>query len=120
MDTEPHLRKFEKELSSGTVALTLLAVLQNSDSPMYGYQIAKQFEQTEGGALAGKHSALYPVLRNLSAAELLDSYVEPSDAGPARRYYRINSYGAAVLAEWTKSWNATRASVDMILKGESQ
>ena len=98
MDTEPHLRKFQKELSAGTVALVLLAVLARAEEPLYGYQIAKQLEQ-RGGALAGKQSALYPVLRNLHAAGLLDSHTEPSVAGPPRRYYRITGLGRAVRSK---------------------
>src|SRR3546814_6584969 len=80
------LRKFQKELSGGTVALVLLAVLEAAREPMYGYQIAKRLERFGDGVLSGKQSALYPVLRNLGAAGLLDSHVEPSMSGPPRRY----------------------------------
>src|SRR5687767_812408 len=117
MDTDPHLRKFQKELSAGTVALVLLSVLERAREPMYGYAIAKQLEQAGEGALAGKQSGLYPVLRNLHAAGLLDSHVEPSVAGPPRRYYAITPDGRAVLAAWTAEWSATRAFVDAVLKG---
>lgn len=114
VDTEPHLRKFQKELSAGTVSLVLLAVLGQSREPLYGYQIAKRLEAS-GGALGGKLSALYPVLRNLAEAGLLDSYVEPSIAGPPRRYYRITVAGREVLAAWRQSWVATRDAVDAVL-----
>ena len=111
-------RKFEKELSSGTVSLVLLAVLGRASEPLYGYQIAKALE-AGGGVLAGKQSALYPVLRNLEAAGLLDSHIEPSVAGPPRRYYRINPDGRQVLAQWTAAWNTTRDSVQTLLQGQS-
>ena len=111
------LRKFQKELSAGTVSLALLAVLAASGEPMYGYQIAKTLERFGEGALAGKQSALYPVLRNLQAAGLLDSFVEPSDAGPPRRYYRITGAGHAALRDWAAAWRATRDSVDAVLEG---
>jgi PadR family transcriptional regulator PadR len=114
-ETELHLRKFQKELSAGTVSLVLLAVLGRSDEPMYGYQISKELEGS-AGVLGDKQSALYPVLRNLSAAGLLDSHIEPSDAGPPRRYYRINRLGRRVLDEWSQTWNDTRRFVDRILK----
>jgi PadR family transcriptional regulator PadR len=115
-DTEPHLKKFEKELAAGTVSLVLLSVLAAAREPLYGYQIAKTLEQNAGGVLAGKQSALYPVLRNLSAAGLLDTHVEPSVAGPPRRYYRITPLGRRVLREWTDAWNETRRFVDATLK----
>jgi len=114
---DPQLRKFQKELSAGTVSLALLAVLAASGEPMYGYQIAKTLERFGEGVLSGKQSALYPVLRNLQAAGLLDSFVEPSDAGPPRRYYRITAAGRDTLHAWAAAWRATRDSVDSVLEG---
>ena len=111
-----HLKKFQKELSAGTVSLALLAVLARAGEPLYGYLIAKQLERVGDGVLSGKQSALYPVLRNLSAAELLDTFVEPSEAGPPRRYYRITPLGRKVLREWTDAWHSTQRYVDSILK----
>ncbi len=112
---EQQLRKFQKELSAGTVSLALLAVLGAAIEPMYGYQIAKRLEQVGEGVLAGKQSALYPVLRNLESSGLLDSHVEPSMAGPPRRYYRITDAGREVLLAWIAAWGATRDSVDSVL-----
>jgi PadR family transcriptional regulator PadR len=116
---ESQSRKFQKELSAGTVSLALLAVLGAAPDPMYGYQIAKRLEQVGDGVLAGKQSALYPVLRNLEAAGLLESHVEPSVAGPPRRYYRITASGVDVLQAWTAAWTATRDSLDSVLSGTS-
>jgi PadR family transcriptional regulator PadR len=115
--TEPHLRKFQKELAAGTVALVLLSVLGRSERPLYGYEIAKRLERETEAPVAGKQSALYPVLRNLHAAGLLDSHVEPSVAGPPRRYYQATALGRAVLAEWMQAWHSTRAFVDDALAG---
>lgn len=115
-ETDAHLKKFEKELAAGTVSLVLLAVLAAAREPLYGYQIAKRLEQDAGGVLVGKQSALYPVLRNLSAAELLDTFTQPSETGPPRRYYRITPLGRRVLRDWTGAWNSTRSFVDSILK----
>ena len=119
-DAELQLRKFHKELSAGTVSLALLAVLGASDAPMYGYLIAKRLEREGGGVLAGKQSALYPVLRNLEGGGLLESHLAPSDSGPPRRYYRITAAGRAALAQWADAWRATRDSVDSVLEGVPQ
>jgi len=116
-EADAHLKKFQKELSAGTVSLALLAVLASAGEPMYGYLIAKQLERIGGGVLAGKQSALYPVLRNLENAGLLESFVEPSIAGPPRRYYRITDAGRHSLQAWARAWHATRDSVDSVLTG---
>jgi len=117
-DTELHLRKFQKELSSGLAALVLLTVLARADQPLYGYQIAKELEGKGEGALAGKQSALYPVLRNLHSKGLLESFVEPSVAGPPRRYYHITPLGREVLGAWSTEWRQTRDFVEMIVTGD--
>lgn len=114
------LRKFQKELSAGTVSLVLLAVLAQAEEPLYGYLIAKRLERVGEGVLAGKQSALYPVLRNLEGAGLLQSEVEPSMSGPPRRYYRITATGRQCLAQWSAAWRATRDSVDSVLEGSSE
>lgn len=114
--TDTHLRKFQKELATGIVALVLLAVLAQAEQPLYGYQIAKRLERG-GGALGGKLSALYPVLRNLDAAGLVESFVEPSVSGPPRRYYRITGQGRSTLAEWSATWAETRDFVDATVEG---
>lgn len=114
---DTQLKKFQKELSAGTVSLALLAVLARAEEPMYGYLIAKKLERIGDGVLSGKQSALYPVLRNLEGAGLLDSFVEPSMTGPPRRYYRITEAGRAALREWAAAWRATRDSVDSVLEG---
>ncbi|WP_305804506.1 PadR family transcriptional regulator [Stenotrophomonas sp. YIM B06876] len=116
-EIEAHLKKFQKELSTGTVSLALMAVLAKAGEPMYGYLIAKELERVGEGVLSGKQSALYPVLRNLEAAGLLESHVEPSVAGPPRRYYRINENGRDALRQWVAAWRATRNSVDSVLEG---
>jgi PadR family transcriptional regulator PadR len=116
MDDDALMRKFRKELNGGTVALVLLAILDHSDEPMYGYQIAKQLEGVEEDADIFKQGTLYPVLRNLAAAGLLDSRVEPSTAGPPRRYYNITPRGREMLAEWKRAWMTTRDLVDALLQ----
>lgn len=113
---EALLRKFQRELSAGTVSLALLAVVAAAAEPMYGYQIAKRLESLDG-VLSGKQSALYPVLRNLEGNGLLESFVEPSMSGPPRRYYRITAAGRTALGDWSAAWRATRDSVDTVLKG---
>jgi PadR family transcriptional regulator PadR len=111
------IRKFQKELNSGTAALVLLRVLDRADNPMYGYQIAKLIETDTGNVPIMKQGALYPVLRSLESGGLLVSEVEPSVSGPPRRYYRITELGRSTLAQWTDIWNQTKEFVDTVLKG---
>lgn len=105
-------RKFQRELSAGLTALVLLAVLAEAGEDLYGYEIARRLAGEHEGAGPFKLGALYPVLRNLSAAGLLSSRVVPSYAGPPRRYYRITPLGREALAAWRATWISTRDFVD--------
>lgn len=110
-------RKFRKELSSGTVALVLLSVLDRGNEPMYGYQIAKLVGAGDADTPMGKQGAIYPVLRSLERSGLLQSKVEPSTSGPPRRYYHTTQFGRETLEQWTGIWEQTKSFVDNMLEG---
>ena len=105
-------QKFQRELNAGLVGLVLLAVLNQAEEDLYGYQIAKRLQQLADGSSPVKQGALYPVLRQLSANGLLASRIVPSYSGPPRRYYRITDAGRRTLAEWRDIWHSTRDFVD--------
>jgi PadR family transcriptional regulator, regulatory protein PadR len=109
-------KKFQKDLNGGLVGLVLLAVLAQSTDDLYGYEIAKRLASANEGIAIFKEGTIYPVLRALSAANLLTSRIVPSYAGPARRYYRITDQGRIVLAEWTAIWAGTRSFVDRFIE----
>jgi PadR family transcriptional regulator PadR len=116
IDLDVLTRKFQKELNAGTTALVLLALLARRGDPLYGYEIAKQLADADPELALGKQGALYPVLRALAEEGLLESWVEPSVAGPPRRYYRITTDGRNALAEWSRVWRRTRRLVDSMVK----
>ena len=111
-------RKFQKDLNGGLVGLVLLAVLAESDEDLYGYEIAKRLAIANEGTSIFKEGTIYPVLRALSAGELLTSRIVPSYSGPPRRYYRITPQGRQVLREWKAIWATTRDFVDRFTEPE--
>lgn len=110
-------KKFQKELNAGTVALVLLGVLARTIEPLYGYQIAKQIEESGEDVSMMKQGSLYPVLRSLERSRLLESWVEPSASGPPRRYYRITDTGRATLDQWIDIWQHNKTFVEGVLRG---
>jgi PadR family transcriptional regulator PadR len=114
LDVEGLVRKFQKELNAGLIALVLLSVLERAQEDLYGYQIAKRLQGMSDGGSPMKQGALYPVLRTLSAHGLLASRVVPSYAGPPRRYYRITAAGRETLVRWLSVWTTTRDFVDAV------
>ena len=111
-------KKFQKEITAGIASLTLLKVMERSQEPMYGYQIAKMVEPADDREPMIKQGALYPVLRSLEKNGLLTSSVEPSVSGPPRRYYTITEMGKDTLERWVSIWHNAKSFVDQILEGE--
>jgi PadR family transcriptional regulator, regulatory protein PadR len=109
-------KKFQKDLNGGLVGLVLLAVLNRSAEDLYGYEIAKRLANANEGMSIFKEGTIYPVLRAMSAGNLLTSRIVPSYSGPPRRYYRITDQGRSVLAEWTAIWAGTRSFVDRFIE----
>ncbi len=116
-DSPALTRKFQKELNAGIASLVLLSVLDNSEEPMYGYQIAKLLDDYSGDVSFMKQGALYPVLRQLESSGLLQSTVEPSVSGPPRRYYEITTDGKETLVIWQGVWKQMKSFVDKAIKG---
>ena len=117
IDSATLTKKFQKEMNAGIASLVLLSVLQKSAEPMYGYQIAKLFEEYSGDASFMKQGALYPVLHSLESSGLLESKVEPSVSGPPRRYYEITVEGSQMLVIWQGVWKQMKSFVDRAIKG---
>ena len=117
VDSPTLTKKFQKELNAGIASLVLLSVLDNSEEPMYGYQIAKLLDDYSGEASFMKQGALYPVLRQLESSGLLQSTVEPSVSGPPRRYYVITAEGKETLLVWQGVWKQMKSFVDKAIKG---
>lgn len=117
VDSPTLTKKFQKELNAGIASLVMLSVLDNSEEPMYGYQIAKLLDDYSGETAFMKQGALYPVLRQLENSGLLESKVEPSVSGPPRRYYEITSEGKETLVVWQGVWKQMKSFVDKAIKG---
>jgi PadR family transcriptional regulator PadR len=120
MKTDTSDRRFQKQLNSGATALALLGLLSRAKRPTYGYEIAKHLEKLCGGELPMNQGALYPVLRALEQQGFLSSYVEPSVAGPARKYYSITSAGRGAVKRWTATWQNTIQFVNSVLEGSDE
>jgi PadR family transcriptional regulator PadR len=113
---DPVLRKFQRELNSGSLSLAMLALLEQAGEPLYGYDFAKRLQSSSPDGLPVKKGTLYPLLRSMERSGLLVSSVEPSVSGPPRKYYSVTDYGREALDSWRQIWARTRNFVDATLK----
>lgn len=103
------------QLLKGVLDLAVLAVLTQSDS--YGYDVVRRLR--ENGLDHVGDASVYGTLRRLYQAGALNSYVVPSEEGPHRKYYGINSRGRKVLDQSSKSWKSISLALTNLLNGSN-
>lgn len=100
------------QMKRGTLEMCALSVMSRGDC--YGYElvnrISKCMEITEG--------TIYPLMKRLKDAGLIDSYIVESNEGPPRKYYKLTEGGREELDRLTEEWFEFTQSIDKLLKGE--
>ncbi len=95
----------------GVLSLLLLHLIEQQDD--YGYSLVVRLQEHGFDELA--EGTVYPALTRLESQALIESRLVRSVAGPARKYYRLTSLGAAELARAGDVWNSLVASVRLVL-----
>jgi PadR family transcriptional regulator PadR len=62
---------------------------------------------------------IYPLMRRIEKAGLVVTYLVQSEAGPARKYYRLTKTGRAEFAKLKAEWTSFAGDVALIL-GDSR
>lgn len=88
------------QLLKGVLDTAVLAVLSRDRT--YGYDLVRRLR--EAGLEEVGDASVYGTLRRLYGEGYLISEVVPSDEGPARKYYGINTAGIDELQGARKTW----------------
>ena len=94
---------------------SILTLLANRD--MHGYVIIQELEnknlfQCEKYDNAG----IYRTLKSLEEKALVSSEWEFDATGPAKKIYKINSSGKECLANWIRTLEDYKKTIDVIIK----
>jgi PadR family transcriptional regulator PadR len=100
------------QLLKGVVDAAVLAVLLDADC--YGYDVIRRLRSAGFDGLGD--ATVYGTLRRLHNAGRVRAYLQPSDEGPARKYYAINDEGRVAVQEAAVAWRRFRATVDTVLE----
>ena len=95
----------------GTLPLLILALLGRGDS--YGYELVVQLH--EAGLSHITTGTIYPLIARLEHDGFISSYLQPSGAGPARKYYQLTDAGRAHLRDGTRRWDDLTVVVSALL-----
>jgi PadR family transcriptional regulator PadR len=98
------------QLKKGSLELCVLAVLSQADR--YGYElvekISRHIDISEG--------TIYPLLRRCLNDGWFETYLQESDQGPPRKYYRITDKGREVYKEMRAEWDEFAAAMHNLLQ----
>lgn len=100
------------QYKKGILELCVLTLLTRRDH--YGYElvetISKSIEISEG--------TIYPLLRRLSDAHLVETYLQESNVGPPRKYYRLTKKGEKSQQQQHQQWTTFSQSMKTFLQGD--
>jgi PadR family transcriptional regulator PadR len=81
------------QVRKGVIELCILRTLATRER--YGYELVKELSEVPGLGLT--EGTLYPLLSRLRVSGLVNTRLEESAAGPARKYYSLTPEGRRTL-----------------------
>ncbi|HSS13732.1 MAG TPA: PadR family transcriptional regulator [Rhizomicrobium sp.] len=97
------------QLKKGVLEMCVLALLSKGDN--YAYDIASRMAEAVGMG----EGTIYPLMRRMQNEGLVSTYLQESESGPPRKYYRLTKSGALALKNQIAEWLAFESAVRKIL-----
>ncbi|MCL3859977.1 PadR family transcriptional regulator [Actinotalea sp. K2] len=101
----------DPQLLKGVLPLLVLRLLTEQES--YGWELVTRLQAA--GLTDITTGTVYPVLSRLEREGLISARLVASTAGPARKYYRPTTNGAAALAAAVAGWDDLARTVSAVL-----
>lgn len=100
------------QFKKGVLELCVLSLLSRRN--YYGYElvenISRFIEISEG--------TIYPLLRRFRSDGYVTTYLEESQEGPPRKYYKLSKKGREALDELEIEWESFVDGVNHLLRGD--
>src|SRR4051794_8121097 len=94
------LENWVTQLRKGMLELSILNAIDGAH--LYGYDIVKRLRDID--ALVISEGTIYPILSRLKREGFVDTKIEESQTGPARKYYSITARGQRQLQQMNDHW----------------
>jgi transcriptional regulator len=105
------------DVIQGTMDMLILKTV--SLSPMHGYGIAKQIEQTSRGVFKVNPGSLLTALGRLERSGWLDAAWRETDTGRKAKFYSLTRAGRKRLDAETADWKRRANAVARLLRAEA-
>ncbi|MCT9626030.1 PadR family transcriptional regulator PadR [Arthrobacter sp. SORGH_AS 212] len=98
------------EMLKGTLEGIVLAIL--ATQPAYGYEITTRLRDQGFADIA--EGTVYALLVRIEQRGLVDVEKVPSEKGPPRKVYSLNSTGTQELAEFWRTWSFLAERIEQL------
>lgn len=116
-DNHFDLDNWATQIRKGVLEMCIINVLARGE--IYGYDLVKQMTSLHG--LVISEGTIYPLLSRFRRAGIVETRLEASANGPARRYYRLSPQGRRLRELMNGYWNNLAADVaDLQPTGEKE
>ena len=102
------------EMLKGTLEGLVLAII--ALRPAYGYEITARLR--EQGFTDIVEGTVYAVLIRIEQRGLVDVAKVPSEKGPPRKVYSLNTRGRDDLEEFWRTWSFLTERIEQLREGE--
>lgn len=94
------LTSWEGVYKKGLLTFWLLLLLDERSA--YAYEINDAIQDLSQGTISADNNSIYRSLNRFEKMDIVESELQQSDIGPARRYYKLTGKGRLLLAEFIK------------------
>jgi len=84
--------------------------------PYYGYELVQKISKT----IEISEGTIYPLLRRLKKENVVNTYLEESEEGAPRKYYKLTKEGETKLKESLNEWNLFYEDVNNLLESKDE
>lgn len=100
------------QFKKGVLELCVLSLLDRRD--FYGYELVEHISEY----ISISEGTIYPLLRKFRNEGYVTNYLEESQEGPPRKYYKLTSRGKEVYEQLDLEWDNFIAGVNNIIRGD--
>ena len=89
------LDRWEESYKKGLLSFWLLLLLH--ERPAYAFEMRTMVETLSYGTISADDNSIYRALNRFADIGVVNSELQPSSQGPARRYYSLTGQGQELL-----------------------
>ena len=104
------------QLRKGLLDFAILSAL--SGRRLYGYELVRTLGDID--SLVVSEGTIYPILSRLKRESYIDSTIEESSEGPARKYYQLTARGRAQLQKMNEHWKNLQTGIETLQTGSKR